>query len=231
MLKRVFLILTLLFFAGLTQAAKLAQYLIDTPTAKVASVKTFSTTNRIFSNGGLLSYFTFTPLERFSIGTGLTFEHLVGTSEEDIKVLIPSLQLKFQFFDGTETWPMLALGFDNQGFYYDHDKEEYLQKAKGLYLATTQEMFFTGLILDYGLNITTDGFEFDKLYGYTAINYSLLDWLQLITEWDNIRSIKDSRVNSGLRIYVADFFALDFALRNFNHKAERILQLKYHYTF
>lgn len=217
--------------AGSLQAAHLEEYLIDTPTAKAAPVKTFSSVSRIFSEGGLMSFFTFTPLERFSIGTALTLEHIVGTNNEKIKMLPPSLQIKFQLFDGTETWPIVALGFNNQGFYYDHDKDEYLQKARGLYLATTKEMFFDGLLVDYGLNITTDGFEFDKLHTYLAFNYTVFNYMDFMLEWDNIRSLETSRVNTGLRFFIADFFALDFAVRNCNNKAERILQLRYNHTF
>lgn len=231
MKKRVLYIFSLLLIVGNLNAAHLEEYLIDTPTAKVAPVKTFASTNRIISQGGLISFFTFTPLERLSIGTGITLEHIVGTNEQSIKLLVPSLQLKYQFFDGTEFWPMFALGFDNQGFYYDHKEKEYLQKAKGLYLAATKEILTQGLFLNCGINITTNGFEFSKLHGYTALNYKIAQPLDLMIEWDNLRDIKESRLNSGLRVYIVEFFALDFAVRNFNNKAERILQIKYNYTF
>ena len=231
MLKKLLFVLPFILITGALNATQIEEYLIDTPTAKVAPVKTFMVTSRVFSEGGLLTFFSFTPFERFSIGTGVTLEHIVGTNDEDIKILPPSLQLKFQMYDGSETWPMLAIGFNNQGFYYDHDEDKYLQLAKGLYLSATQEVFTEGLMLNYGANITTDGFEFDKLHAFTSLNYEITNYLDFMVEWDNIRSIKNSRVNSGLRLYVSDFFALDFAIRNFNNKAERILQIKYNYTF
>ena len=231
MLKKLLFILPFILFANALNAMRLEEYLIDTPTAKVAPVKTFNSTSRIFSEGGFVNFFTFTPFERFSIGTAITIEHLVGTDDNDLKVLPPSLQLKTRLFDGTEILPIIALGFDNQGFYYDHDKDEYLQKAKGLYLVATQELFLKDLIVNYGGNITTNGFEFEKLHGFVSLNYSITDYLDFITEWDNIRSMKTSRVNSGFRIFIADFFALDLAVRNYNNKAERILQVKYNYTF
>ena len=231
MIKKLLFILPLVLFAGALNATRTEEYLIDTPTAKVAPVKTFNSTSRIFSEGGFINFFTFTPFERFSIGTSLTIEHLVGTDDNDLKVLPPALQLKTRLFDGTEILPIIALGFNNQGFYYDHDKDEYLQKARGLYLVASQEVFLQDLMVNYGGNITTDGFEFEKLYGFISLNYSIADYLDFITEWDNIRSMKKSRVNSGFRIYIADFFALDLAVRNYNNKAERILQVKYNYTF
>lgn len=218
--------------AGFLNATRLEEYLIDTPTAKVAPVKTLASTSRVFSEGGLLTSISFIPLNRLLIGTSLTFEHLVGTNDQDIKVLEPSLQLKYQLFDGTETWPMFALGFNNQGLYYDHDEKKYLQKAKGLYLVATKELFTEGLLFNLGGNITTDGFEFDKVYGFTAVNYNVADYFALMVEWDNLRNIiKESRLNAGIRFYIVDFFELDFAVRNCNNKAERILQLRYNYTF
>ena len=231
MSKKLLSILPFLLFASYLNAARVEEYLIDIPTAKVAPIKTFTSTSRIFSDGGLVNFFTFTPLDRFSIGTGVTLEHIVGTNEESIKVLPPSLQLKFQLYDGSETLPMIALGFNNQGFYYDHDKDKYLQPAKGLYLVGSQEVFISGLMTSYGLNVTTDGFEFDKLHTFLSLNYNITDYFDFMAEWDNIRSLKTSRVNLGLRVFIAEFFALDFAVRNCNNKAERILQLKYNYTF
>ena len=231
MIRKLLYILPFVFLAGPLNAIHLEEYLIDTPTAKVAPIKTFTATSRIFSQGGLVTFFTFTPLDRFSIGTGVTLEHIVGTNDEDIKILPPSLQLKFQIYDGNEIWPMIALGFNNQGFYYDHEEDKYLQLANGIYLAGTQEIFIQGLMANYGLNITTDGFEFEKLHSFLSLNYTLTEYLDFMLEWDNIRSLRTSRVNSGLRIYIAEFFALDFAVRNFNNKAERILQIKYNYTF
>ena len=231
MLKKLLFILPFVLLVSTLNATQIEEYLIDTPTAKVSPVKTFTATSRIFSEGGLVAFFTFTPFDRFSIGTGITLEHIVGTNDEDIKILPPSLQLKFQMYDGNETWPMLAIGFNNQGFYYDHEEDKYLQLAKGLYLSATQEVLFEGLMLNYGANITTDGFEFRKLHAFTSLNYDITDYLDFMLEWDNIRTIKESRVNSGLRLYISDFFALDFAIRNLNNKAERILQIKYNYTF
>lgn len=231
MRKKLLFILPFILLGSILNATHLEEYLIDTPTAKVLPIRTFSSTSRIFSEGGLVNFFTFTPLDRFSIGTAITLEHIVGTNEEDIKILPPSLQLKFQMYDGSETWPILALGFNNQGFYYDHKEDKYLQLAKGLYLAATQEVLTQGLMANYGLNITTDGFEFEKLHSFIALSYDITEYFNFMLEWDNIRSLKTSRVNTGLRIYIAEFFALDFAVRNCNSKAERILQIKYNYTF
>ena len=105
--------------------------------------------------------------------------------------------------------------------------DEYEQPAKGLYLAFSKEILIPGLLFNPGLNVTVDGFEFDKLAGYVSAAYNIKDIVNLMFEWDNIHGIKESRLNGGLRLYITENFSLDFAVRNFNHKAERIAQFKY----
>ena len=228
MLKRIFYILSVLVLgAGPLCAMQSDTYLIDTPTAEVLALRDFGLRTRFFSGGGVLTYFDFTVINRLSIGASFTVEHLIGENDEDLKLLVPALQLKYRFYDGSEVLPAFALGFDNQGFYYDHDKDEYKQKAKGLYLAATKEIFTPGLIFNPGLNVTVDDFEFDKLAGFASLAYNIKDAVNLMFEWDNIHNFKDSRLNAGGRIYITEYFALDFAVRNFNGKAERIAQLKY----
>lgn len=228
MFKKTAIIISALMTLSLPAAAMWSDtYLIDTPTAEVLPLRDLGIRARIFTGGGVLSYFDFTVLNRLSIGASLTAEHLVGESDEDIKLLVPALQLKYRLYDGGETLPAFALGFDNQGFYYNHDKDEYEQPAKGLYLAATKEILTPGLIFNPGLNVTVDGFEFDKLAGYISAAYNIKDVVNLMFEWDNIHSIKQSRLNGGARVYITENFSLDFAVRNFNHKAERIAQFKY----
>lgn len=202
-------------------------YFIDTPTAEVLPLRDLGIKSRFFSGGGLLTYFDFSVINRFSIGASFTFEHLIGENDQNIKALVPALQLKYRFFDGSSALPAFALGFDNQGFGYDHDDDEYIHKAKGVYIAATKEILFSGLVFNGGGNVTVDGFEFDKLGAFTALAYNIQDTVNLMAEWDNIHTIKYSRVNGGIRVYVTENFAIDFALRNFNAKTERIAQLKY----
>lgn len=208
-------------------AVKSDTYFIDTPTAEIAPLRTFGVTTRMFTQGGVLSYFDFTVLDRLSIGSSFTFEHLIGTNDEKVKILTPSLQLKFRFYDGGGYVPALAMGFDNQGFHYDHVTDKYTQVGKGFYVVGTREIFLPGLIINPGLNVTANNFEFDKFSGFIGAQYNVRDIVSFMTEWDDLQSIKNSRLNSGVRIYITDAFSLDVALRDYNHKAERIAQLKY----
>lgn len=202
-------------------------FLIDTPSAEVMPVRTLGITTRVFKDGGVLAYFDFSVLSRLSIGASGTFEHLIGNNDETIKVLVPALQLKYRFYDGSDILPALAVGFDNQGFVYDHDEDEYTQKARGVYLAASKEVLFPGLVVSPGMNVTVEGFEFYKLAGFISASYNIKDIVSFMFEWDAVRGLKQSRLNGGVRFYLSNNFALDFALRDFNHKAERIMQLRY----
>ncbi|MDR0734503.1 MAG: hypothetical protein LBG16_02170 [Elusimicrobiota bacterium] len=208
-------------------AMKSDAYFIDAPSPEVLPARSLGVNARAFSGGGLLAYFDFAVTGRFSVGISETFEHLVGTNDQKIKLLVPALQAKFRIYDGNEEWPALAIGFDNQGFLYDHETKEYTQKARGLYLNAAKEVLIPGLVFAPGVNITVEGFEFDKLAAFAAASYNIMDAAALLLEWDNIRALGQSRLNGGLRVYLYEGFNIDFALRDFNNKAERILQLKY----
>ncbi len=208
-------------------AAHSDTYLLDTPTAESLPARTFGLTSRVFSGGGVLTYFDFGVLNRLSIGASITLEHLIGTNDEHIKILIPALQLKYRVYDGGEIMPAVAFGFDNQGFKYDHHEDEYEEKGKGIYMALTKEVFFTGFILNGGVNYTVNGFKFDKFAGFAGASLSVAEGASLIFEWDNIRTFDESRLNGAARFYFTDNFSADVALRNFNNKAERIVQIKY----
>jgi hypothetical protein len=201
--------------------------LIDTPTAEIAPVRTFAVNTRLFPGGGVLSYFDFTVLDRLSIGTAFTLEHLIGTNDEKMKILVPALQLKFRFYDGDEYLPAFATGFDNQGFHYNHHTNKYEQAGKGFYVVGTKEVLFPGFVVNPGLNVTANNFEFYKLSGFVGAEYNIKDMVAFLAEWDDMRTIRGSRLNGGLRIYLSDAFGIDVMMRDFNHKAERIAQLKY----
>jgi hypothetical protein len=219
--------IAILLLPAVCFAVRSDTYFIDMPTAEVLPVRTLGINARMFSGGGVLTYFDFSALGRFTIGASEMIEHLIGTNDEDIKPLVPALQLKFRFYDGSDALPALAIGFDNQGFAYDHDEDEYSQKARGLYLVASKEVLIPGLIFNPGLNVEAEGFEFYKLAGFAGASYNIKDVVSLLFEWDAIRGIKESRLNAAVRVYLYNNFSIDFSLRDFNHKAERAGQLKY----
>lgn len=230
MFKKLITVIFILTAAFPAAAMRSDTSIIDIPTADVSAVRTFNINTRMFSQGGVLAYFDYGISNRFMLGASSTVEHLIGNNDETVKFLVPALQLKLRLYDGNDTLPALAVGFDNQGFLYDHDEKEYTQKARGFYTLMTKEILTPGFLFTGGGNVTAEGFEFYKLAAFTGATYNIKDIAALMFEWDNIRRVKESRLNAGLRIYLYQTFAVDFALRDFNHKAERILQLRYTLT-
>ncbi|MDR1684500.1 MAG: hypothetical protein LBR90_03460 [Elusimicrobiota bacterium] len=226
-MKRLLLAAAVFILALPAVAAQADTYLIDAPTAEVMPVRTLGVNARAYRGGGLLTSFDFAVVNRFSLGASIAAEHLIGTNEQSIKVLVPSLQARVRFFDGGDILPALAAGFDNQGFFYDKEQDEYLHKGKGFYLVAGKEIFAPGLVLTPGVNVSAQGFEFYEFGGFVGAALNVRDIVNIMLEWDNIRSVKTSRLNGGLRFYLLDNFAMDFAVRNFNHKAERVAQLRY----
>ena len=232
MLKKALLLIPVLLFALPLKcmAVRSDTHLIDIPTAEILPARSFGINARMFGGGGVLTYLEMPVLSRLSIGASLTAEHLIGTNEERVKLLTPAVQAKFRFYDGSDALPAFAIGFDNQGFAYDRSKKEYIHTARGAYLVATKEIITQGLVINPGLNISVDDFEFYRLAAFAGASYNIKDAVSLMFEWDNIRSISESRLNGGLRVYIYNNFALDFALRSFNHRAERILQLRYSFS-
>jgi len=219
------------FFMPVYAAAIMGDtHIIDIPTAEALPARTLSINARMFSRGGVLAYLEYGITNNLSVGASETMEHLIGSNDEDIKFLAPALQAKFRFYDGDGTLPALAAGFDNQGFLYNHGTREYSQKARGFYVLATKEAVIPGLVITPGLNVTVEGFEFDKLAAFAGAAFNIRDIAALMFEWDNIRSINESRLNCGLRLYLHESFSVDFALRDFSHKTERVAQLRYSFS-
>ena len=59
--------------------------------------------------------------------------------------------------------------------------------------------------------------------------YTIADKIGLLAEWDNIRNVRDSRLNLGMRFYLHPSLALDAAVRRVGRgdESERILQIRY----
>ena len=68
---------------------------------------------------------------------------------------------------------------------------------------------------------------------FTGVFYKILPQVSVMTEWDNIRNIRDSRLNMGARFYLHPSLALDASFRRIGRgdENERILQLRYVTTF
>ena len=213
--------------------------IIDVPTAEVFDRYQASFLTRVYEHGSFMESVDFGVYPRINIGVSLAIDNWIGSSTS-VKVLDPDFQAKWKIYDGNLYFPAIAIGYDGRryGYGYDEDSREYVRKKnnylddrKGGYLTMTREVFIPGLTFTAGGNLSD--FDWDAFYMFTGLYYKILPQINLLTEWDNIRNMRDSRFNMGARFYLHPSLALDASFRRIGRgdESERILQLRYVTTF
>jgi len=201
---------------------------VDIPTADILDPKTFSTSFRFYSEGGITSRLILGPFKRFNLGISLDAQRVIGGN--DPHMIRPSLFAKLRFFDGTDILPALALGYDNQGYLYQDSTRDFLQKEKGLYFVGSHEFLLPNMELHAGINFPRVD-ESGTPFGFFGMTYKIVESFALLAEYDNIQKAPDNRINLGGRFWVTSFFNVDVAARNVGRGAargaERIVRLNY----
>lgn len=212
--------------------------LVDVPTAEVLDRYQAAFQTRVYEHGTVMESIDFGVYPRINIGVSLAIDNWIGSSHS-VKVLDPDFQAKWKIYDGSLYLPAIAIGYDGRRYGYGYDKDtreytrskRYLDNRKGGYLSLTREVFVPGLTLTVGGNFSD--FDWDEFYMFTGVFYKVLPQVSVMTEWDNIRNIRDSRLNMGARFYLHPSLALDASFRRIGRgdENERILQLRYVTTF
>jgi len=252
-MRRIFLLLTLCFFtatygwgensssSGDSKEAETAPrlpMLIDTPNAETIDQYGYLFRFRFYSQGGVLTQTTFGVFPHLNLGFGIDVERLIGSTTDGMKVNRPSINLKWRFFDGRDVFPALAVGYDSQGYYFDHDAGEYAQREHGLYLVGTKEIITPGL--DFSGGIYTFKFSNgNEVHGFLGASYAIRDVAAIFVEWDNMGTFSESRYNVGFRFFVNPSFSVDAYLRNGrgtippsdSRRTDRNIQLNYQGSF
>ena len=212
--------------------------IVDAPTAAVLDYGGFSSQTRFYAGGGLLEYASFGVYPRLNLGVSLSVNGLVG-SDPAVRALPPELQVKFRCYDGDRYLPALAVGYDGQGFEYSPTDKLYLERQRGFYAVASEELGVPGLQAHPSFNVSD--FNSNAIFGSIPLSYNIRDKVTVLFEWDNISNFANSRVNSGLRVYLTPRLQADFAVRRIGQGGffsdgtsrgpERIVQLKYSGSF
>lgn len=212
--------------------------IIDAPTTAVLDYGGYSARSRFFSNGGLLQYASFGVFQGLNIGASLNIDGIIG-SDTTVRVREPNAQVKYRFYEGDRNFPSFAVGFDGQGFLFNQPEKRYNQRKRGFFVVASQELGLRGLQVHPSFNISDT--NTNSFFGAIPLSYNIQDKVSLMLEWDNINDFHDSRLNSGLRVYMTPRFHLDFAVRGIGQGGrftdgnargpERIVQLKYSAAF
>jgi hypothetical protein len=210
--------------------------LIDTPTAEVIDQYAYLTSFRFYQKGGVITQAIFGIYPRLNFGFALDTEGLIGSSTQAVRVNRPSLNVKWNFFDGRDVFPAIAVGYDSLGHHYDTTAGEYAQREKGLYLVGTKQIFTPGFQIHGGIN-TYKFSSGNEIHGFVSSSYSIRDAASVFAEIDNIGSASQTRYNIGFRFFVNPSFSVDADLRNGKNedppdnndsrRTDRELQLNY----
>lgn len=207
--------------------------LIDVPTAETFDRYQASFLTRAYDHGTIMESIDFGVYPRINLGVSVAVHELLGSSSS-VRVLDPDFQAKWKIYDGSLYLPAIAIGYDGRRYGYGYDSrrtyaktKDYLDDRKGGYLTFSREIIVPGLNASAGVNLSD--FDFDELYMFTGMFYQVADSLGLMVEWDNIRNVRDSRLNAGARFYLHPSLALDAAVRRLGRgdESERILQIRY----
>ena len=218
-------------YAAQGDPISLETMIIDVPTAETLDRYQASFLTRAYDHGTVMESIDFGVFPRINIGVNVAVHELLGSSD-DVRVLDPDFQVKWKIFDGNLYLPAIAIGYDGRRYGYGYneqrvytDSKHYLDDRKGGYLTLSREIIFPGLNATAGMNLS----DWDELYWFTGMYYTWADKVSFLAEWDNIRNVRDSRLNMGVRFYLHPSLALDGAVRRIGRgdESERILQIRY----
>jgi len=207
--------------------------LIDVPTAETFDRYQASFLTRAYDHGTVMESIDFGVYPRINLGVSVAVHELLGSSDS-VRVLDPDFQAKWKIYDGSLYLPAIAIGYDGRRYGYGYDSrrnytktKDYLDDRKGGYVTFTREIIVPGLNASAGVNLSD--FDFDALYMFTGLFYNIAETVGLMAEWDNIRNMRDSRLNLGARFYLHPSLALDAAVRRIGRgdESERVLQIRY----
>jgi hypothetical protein len=212
--------------------------IIDAPTSAALDYESYAAKSRFDREGGLLQYVSFGVFQGVNLGASLAVDSLVGDTRT-VRVRAPNAQVKWRFYDGDRWIPSVAVGYDGQGYDYDKVAKRYNERQRGFFIAASQELGLPGLTLHPSMNVSD--FDTNAVYGSLPLSWNIEDRVLAMAEWDNINNFRDSRFNSGLRVYVTPHFQIDFDVRAIGQGGhftngdargpERIVQLRYSNSF
>ncbi|MDR1418520.1 MAG: hypothetical protein LBI80_05165 [Endomicrobium sp.] len=204
------LFLVVFIFPVFSFAAK--TYVIDTPTHGLLNYGSYDFWFRCFSNGNVIANIDFGVFKPLDIGMFWEIDRLI--SDNNIKAAIPTLNIKFEIYEGSMTLPGIAIGYSGQGYFVDTSlKSGFVQKARGLYVVLGRELIFDGFMLNVGANV--NDFSVVKVYGFINTIFPLFnEVVYFMTEYDNIDYFPNARLNCGLKLSLTEYFDVDCIVRD-----------------
>jgi len=208
--------------------------LIDTPTPQITERGGYNVNFRFYSfesngsnnNGGLLIGLFFGVLEHMNLGVYLDTENIIGN--QNIKLRRPRLFVKFRIFKGTERFPAIGVGYDDQG-YGEYRDSKYEQREKGFFIVLCKENFVPHLEVSTGIN----GYDFEKfrVRGFIGLFSKLGENLIPMLEFDNLGGGSQNRINMGIRYFIMPNLNVEIDGKDVANEFDRIFRIGYMSAF
>ncbi|MCX7940250.1 MAG: hypothetical protein N2555_00565 [Endomicrobia bacterium] len=203
---------------------------VNIPTAEVADYGIGELKVRVYTGGGIITRFVFSPFARICFGGSLDVEKFIGYETPEVHE--PAFYFKWKVFDGAKIFPAVAVGYDGQG--YNFVNKSYLFPPKGIFLTFSQNVLLEKLFVDLGVNLSKYKEE-TKMFGFLSTRFTLEELVNLAVEWENIGGENDiQRVNLELGLILAKVVKVDLLLINLNKGTENIerqVRINYNYKF
>ncbi|MFB0527649.1 MAG: hypothetical protein ACETVT_02080 [bacterium] len=210
--------------------------LIDTPTPQITEHGGYNVNFRFYSMeskegsniSGLLMGLFFGVLEHMNLGVYLDTENIIGN--DDIKLRRPRLFVKFYLFSGTEYFPSISVGYDDQG-HGAYSDGKYEQRERGFFVVLCKENFIPNMEVCTGIN----GYDFDRfrVRGFVSLFSKVYENVIPMLEFDNLGGGKQVRINIGIRYFITPSLNVEIAGRDIahSHGFDRIFRIGYMSAF
>ncbi|MCS7227614.1 MAG: hypothetical protein NZ839_01465 [Endomicrobia bacterium] len=220
----IFSILYLIFFCNDIIVAKDIEC-VNSPTPEVVDYSVGDISIRIYSFGGVIARFIFSPFNRVNFGGSLDIDKLIGNETPEVRE--PAFYFKWKVFDGTKYFPSVAVGYDNQG--YNFISNRYIIPAKGLYLVFSNNILVNTLFVDFGVNLTKYKGSTNTLCFFST-RVKLEDIISVGMEFENINKKEIQQLNCKLGLVLAKYVYIDFIFINLEETITNIeRQVRIHY--
>jgi hypothetical protein len=205
---------------------------IDTPTATAIDLGSYSFSTRLYSEGSILTRLYYgIIMEGLTLGLSFDAENVIGSKE--VNVNRPFLFIKFPLYTGDQKWPVVSVGFDEQGL-GDYDEEEKLYKTApmGFFIVLTKLGLAPGLNFSMGANANHSLLRNapEKILGFCSSDYMISPEFMLLAEVKEITAW-NSYLNVGAKYFMNQELNFEFSALNIGGRngdwPERIIKVTY----
>ena len=219
--------------AGQSEDLLQPRWLVEAPTAGLATNGALATDLRFFDGNGVLGGVEITLFNRFLVGFSFGGENIIGRQAANWNPN-PGWSGRIRAMDETRGRPALAIGFSSQGFgRHDDRTDRYATKSLGAYGVFSKNYgnpWGQGS-LHFGLNRSLEDEDGDgDLTGFVGVETEIRNRLTLIAEYhfalndDGVDSLGRGRglLHGGARWWFSRRMAIEFDLKDVLRNAKGV---------